>query len=373
MVVVAPQGAGRAKHWGDAAVSKPFCCGLVVGKFCPLHRGHETVIERALSTCDEVLIINYTQPEFEHCDRATRERWLTQGFPNATTLVIDNAHLAQLCQRLGFADAPTLPHNDAPDDDHRLFVAWLCRFILGKTVDAVFTSETYGDGFAQVLTAQFQQIVPNAPPVKHVCIDPGRSAVPISGTRVRLSPHENRQFLSPAVYASFVERVCILGGESSGKTTLAQALAQHHGSVWVPEYGRELWERKNGQLVLSDMLEIGRQQWQREEELACAANRFLFCDTSALTTLFYSQAMFGSVAPELTSLAQRHYAHVMLCAPDFDFVQDGTRRDAAFRDQQHAWYVQELASRSILYTLLTGTVAQRLQQAQSCLKRGKAQ
>ena len=185
MVVVAPQGAGRAKHWGDAAVSKPFRCGLVVGKFCPLHRGHETVIERALSTCDEVLIINYTQPEFEHCDRATRERWLTQGFPNATTLVIDNA----------------LPHNDAPDDDHRLFVAWLCRFILGKTVDAVFTSETYGDGFAQVLTAQFQQVAPSAPPVQHVCVDLDRSAVPISGTRVRLSPHENRQFLSPAVYA----------------------------------------------------------------------------------------------------------------------------------------------------------------------------
>ena len=116
MVVVAPQGAGRANQRGVAAVSKPFRCGLVVGKFCPLHRGHETVIERALSTCDEVLIINYTQPEFEHCDRATRERWLTQGFPNATTLVIDAAHLAQLCQRLGIAlslihiSEPTRPY-----------------------------------------------------------------------------------------------------------------------------------------------------------------------------------------------------------------------------------------------------------------------
>ena len=201
-----------------------------------------------------------------------------------------------------------------------------------------------------------------------MCVDESRSVVPISGTRIRLNPHENRQFLSPTTYASFVERVCILGGESSGKTTLAQTLAQHCATAWVPEYGRELWERKHGQLVMDDMLEIGRQQWQREQELACTANRFLFCDTSALTTVFYSQAMYGSVAPELHSLAQRRYDHVFLCAPDFDFVQDGTRRDAAFRDQQHAWYMDELARRSISYCVLKGGLEQRLQQAQARLK-----
>jgi nicotinamide riboside kinase len=39
-----------------------------------------------------------------------------------------------------------------------------------------------------------------------------------------------------------VRRIALLGGESSGKTTLARALAQSLGTSWVPEYGRQRWE-----------------------------------------------------------------------------------------------------------------------------------
>ena len=38
-------------------------------------------------------------------------------------------------------------------------------------------------------------------------------------------------------------RLALLGGESSGKTTLAIALAERLHVAWVPEYGRQRWEQ----------------------------------------------------------------------------------------------------------------------------------
>jgi nicotinamide riboside kinase len=37
-------------------------------------------------------------------------------------------------------------------------------------------------------------------------------------------------------------RVAILGAESTGKSTLAEALAMYYDTVWVPEYLREFVE-----------------------------------------------------------------------------------------------------------------------------------
>jgi hypothetical protein len=48
-------------------------------------------------------------------------------------------------------------------------------------------------------------------------------------------------------------------------------------------------------------------------------------------------------------------------APDFPFVQDGTRQPESFRNHQHAWYLKELASREIPFLLVEGPVEQRIQ------------
>jgi NadR type nicotinamide-nucleotide adenylyltransferase len=326
-------------------VSAPFRRGLVVGKFAPLHRGHELVIGRARAACDELLLLSYSRPERPGCDPRRRARWLEQLFPWARRLVLDGA----------------VPDDSAPDEEHRRFVARVCLEQLGGPVDAVFTSEDYGDGFARTLTAVFQQHDPRLPPVTHVLVDRARHEVPISGSAIRADVHAHRRWLSPAVYASFVERVCLLGGESSGKTTLAAVLAEACGTVWVPEYGRRLWDEKAGALALPDMRAIAEHQVADEEEAALRAARWLFCDTSPLTTLLYSQEMFGQAEPRLEELARRPYHHTFLLAPDFPFVQDGTRREEGFRDRQHAWYLQALAGTP--YHVLTGTVAQRIEQA----------
>ena len=343
---------------------KKFKRALVVGKFCPLHRGHQLLLDHAQDGSEELLIVSYTKPEFPGIEPARREQWLRALYPQANVVVLDDARLAALCAARGIA-ARTLPHNDLDNGDtHRHFMGWLCWTVLALPVDAVFSSEDYGPGFADVL-AEFYA----SSPVAHVSVDQARMQVPVSGTAVRGDPHAHSAFLSPVVYASLVTRICVLGGESSGKTTLTAALAAHLDTSWVAEYGRELWESQDGVLAYGDLLKIGREQLKREAAAAGQARRWLFCDTSPMTTYFYCIEMFGKAEAELAQLAEHRYDLVLLCAPDFPFIQDGTRRDEDFRARQHAWYQQELARRGIAYVDVTGSVEQRIEQVATLLAR----
>jgi len=342
--------------------SRRYQYGLVVGKFCPLHLGHEWLIRHALAACDTVFIISYTKPGFQGYDSNRRQAWLTTRFPEAFCLSIDDERLAAHCRGEGIATFPLIPRDDAPDDEQRAFVAWLCEQLLRAPINAVFTSEAYGDGFAAALSARFGYHV------EHVCVDQARTEFPVSGTRIRSDPHAYRSYLAPEIYADFVRKVCLLGGESSGKTVLALALAESLATLAVPEYGRTLWVEKEGSLQFPDMLAIAQVQIERENAMARCANRFLICDTSPLTTLLYSNVLFGTADPELLRLAGRSYDLVFLCAPDFKFVQDGTRRDNAFRMFQHRWYETELASRGISAIRLSGSPEERLTQALAALR-----
>ena len=337
--------------------------GLVVGKFAPLHLGHQFVIDTALEQCDHVVIASWSIPEFSGCEPERRRGWLAELYPQTTRLVVDNAWLADWTCTTG-QPTPPLPTNDDPDVDHRRFVGWLCTHVLNRTVDVVFTSEEYGPGFAIELEQWFAEHDQRTS-VAHVAVDRDRAKMPISGTLIRdMSPSDRTQWLSPVVASSFVRRVTMLGGESSGKSTLTQAVAGALGTTHVAEYGRELWEQQDGVLAYDDLLRIAREQVRRETQATRTAQALttgvVVCDTSPLTTLLYCLDMFGRAEPELEELAARPYDLTVLCRPDFDFVQDGTRRDNSFRMTQHAWYERELHERGIAYLEAVGSIAGRV-------------
>ncbi|QDQ26860.1 AAA family ATPase [Chitinimonas arctica] len=333
---------------------KRFRAGLVVGKFAPLHRGHEWLIDRAQAQCDQLYLLSYSKPELPGCEPARRQRWLVERFPAAISLVVTEALVEQW--RVEGRAIGSLPSNTAPAEEHRQFVARLCLSIWAVSVEAVFTSEDYGDGFAAHLSREFGSLV------THVELDRARANIPISATRIRGDVHGHRDYLAASVYADFVSRICLLGGESSGKSTLAIALAKALHCRYVPEYGRERWEAQGGELGYGDLLAIACEQVRREDALAGQTNTYLVCDTSPLTTLFYCQHLFGRAEPALREMADRTYQQVLLCAPDFPFVQDGTRQGADFRDLQHSWYGRALEQRAQPYHLLTGSVASRVEQ-----------
>ncbi|MCL2346548.1 MAG: adenylyltransferase/cytidyltransferase family protein, partial [Desulfobulbus sp.] len=82
-------------------MNRRFRRGLVVGKFCPLHLGHEFLIGRAKALCDELIVLSYTEPGFDGYDSSRRENWLKARFPDVISLALDNPRLAALCREAG--------------------------------------------------------------------------------------------------------------------------------------------------------------------------------------------------------------------------------------------------------------------------------
>jgi NadR type nicotinamide-nucleotide adenylyltransferase len=159
------------------------------------------------------------------------------------------------------------------------------------------------------------------------------------------------------------QRVAILGAESSGKSTLAAALAAHYGTLWVPEYLREFVDTQGRVPCEADQYRIAQTQLARENAAAAAASDFLFCDTTPLMTALYSMVYWGRVDPDLAALNARHdYAFTLVTAPDGPWVPDGLQREsAAVRESVHRQLLATLASRRIAFTLVHGSLAQRLQ------------
>ncbi|MEF2279829.1 AAA family ATPase [Deinococcus sp. YIM 134068] len=322
--------------------------GLVIGKFAPLHRGHMGLIERALAECDRVSVWVYSRPDFPAMPSPVRRGWVRELYP---ARLFPTLHL--------LPDAPNPPPNDEPDATHRAYVqatleSWDVR------PDVVFTSETYGDALAAELGAV------------HVCADLPRLAVPISGTRLRADVHGHRAYLDPVVYAHFLERVVLLGAESTGKSTLTRALGEAFGTGWVREYGRDVYEREGGRLTPKHFLEIAHGHRALEDEAARAPgmHRFLFVDTHAATTLMWSYLLTGTALPELHALAdacRARYAHTFLCADDLPHEQDGWRANTSVREVQQAFIRQDLGTRGISYRTVRGSIAERVEQVREAL------
>jgi len=166
-------------------------------------------------------------------------------------------------------------------------------------------------------------------------------------------------------------RVAILGTASSGKTTLAAALAERHRTVWVPEYLREFVDVQGRVPVAGDQFHIASTQREREDAAAQAAGGYLFCDTAPLMTAVYSRHYFGGIDDQLARLADGHqgdYALTLVTAPDIPWVADGLQRECEEVSVIiNRLLMEELAARRIPYVLVSGDPEQRLAQVERVL------
>jgi NadR type nicotinamide-nucleotide adenylyltransferase len=167
-----------------------------------------------------------------------------------------------------------------------------------------------------------------------------------------------------------VARVAILGGESTGKSTLAAALATHYRTLWVPEYLREFVETRGRTPESHEQFHIASTQVEHETALLPQANRFLFCDTTPRMTAMYSLHYFGDIDAALDALMRSHsYDFTIVTAPTNPWSGDGLMRDGdEVRQAVHRLVVDHLRSADIPYLLVDGDVPRRVQQAVDYLR-----
>lgn len=169
-----------------------------------------------------------------------------------------------------------------------------------------------------------------------------------------------------------VEMVVFVGAESTGKSTLVEYLARVYDTAFVPEIGRFVWQQKNGVLDAGDYVDIARMHRQAEDAALHGARRYLFVDTSALTTLLLG-VCFGQVGAVPAALrdyaddCRQRYAHHFVCADDIPYEQDGWRENAAWRTRIQALVLDDLAARGIAYTIVSGSLEQRAAQVRAVL------
>ena len=164
-------------------------------------------------------------------------------------------------------------------------------------------------------------------------------------------------------------RIVIFGPESCGKSTLAQQLAAHFDTVWVPEYMRPYLQEKLDTTGLKiskdDLIPIARGQMMAENAAAESANKLLFCDTDLLQLEVYSKYYYEGFVPKALTAAvdQNIYYHYLLVNIDIPWVKDDLRDRPEERLTLFRIFEDTLKSRDIPYHLISGQGDERLQNA----------
>jgi len=161
-----------------------------------------------------------------------------------------------------------------------------------------------------------------------------------------------------------LKRIAITGPESTGKSSLAEALAKQYCTVWVPEYAREYIGDLKRDYTQDDILIIARQQFIQEEAAAKQANEFLFLDTEFLVTKIWSEVKYKNCDPWIVKQYREHkYDFYLLCNIDLPWEADPQREHPHLRQYLFDLYYNDLLSNGLPFGVVSGMGDERLKNA----------
>jgi HTH-type transcriptional repressor of NAD biosynthesis genes len=170
-------------------------------------------------------------------------------------------------------------------------------------------------------------------------------------------------------------RIVIFGPESTGKTTLAKALAEAYQTNWVPEYAREYLQKKwdDSQQVCDqeDLIQIVKGQMLEENRQLLGAKQFLFCDTNVLVTQVWSETHFnGNCDSRIKNWADTfRYDYYFLTHIDVPWQADDLRDRPNDRKLMFDAFKASLVTKKLPFTILEGNHSQRMKQVNKVLKK----
>ena len=166
-------------------------------------------------------------------------------------------------------------------------------------------------------------------------------------------------------------KIAIVGPESTGKTTLAQQLAEKLHTVWVPEYAREYLEQLERPYERKDLIDMAKGQLALERNLLSKAQKYLICDTNFLVIKIWSEFKYGTLDPLLEELSNLNSFDLhFLTYIDLPWTFDPQRENPDLEDRARLFelYEAQLKQGRHSYHVLKGNQEDRLQAAMDILE-----
>jgi nicotinamide riboside kinase len=172
---------------------------------------------------------------------------------------------------------------------------------------------------------------------------------------------------------SEIIKIALYGPESTGKTTLANQLADEFKTIWIPEFARDYlqdkWNSKEEICTQDDLLPIAVGQTKLENEALQNATKFLFCDTNLMVTKVFSDLYYDSCHPILEEAAKKHeYDLFFLTDIDVPWEKDDLRDKKEDRENTLAIFEKALIDYKKPYIKLSGNKEERLEKAKKIIK-----
>ncbi|EKT53618.1 multifunctional transcriptional regulator/nicotinamide-nucleotide adenylyltransferase/ribosylnicotinamide kinase NadR [Providencia sneebia] len=300
--------------------------GVVFGKFYPLHTGHIYLIQRACSQVDELhVILCHDEPRdkelFIHSSMSQqptvsdRLRWLLQTFKYQKNIFIHS-----------FDEQGIEPYPHGWEvwsegmkgflEKHNIHPSFIYS---GEANDAPRYKKYLG--------------------VETILIDPERTFMNISGNQIRQAPFRYWEYIPTEVKPFFVRKVAILGGESSGKSTLVNKLANIFNTTSAWEFGHDyVFSHLGGNemaLQYSDYDKIALGHAQYIDFAVKYANKVAFIDTDFITTQAFCKRYEGKEHPFVQALIDEYrFDLVIVLENNTPWVADGLRSLGSDKDRQ---------------------------------------
>jgi NadR type nicotinamide-nucleotide adenylyltransferase len=163
---------------------------------------------------------------------------------------------------------------------------------------------------------------------------------------------------------SRIQKIAVVGPESTGKSTMSAYLAAHFDTIWVPEYARSYCEKLTEPPTWQDEINMFYGQLALEEEFLPKANKILICDTTFITVKIWSDYIFGRSPQEVLDELPKHpYDLYLLLSIDLPWEEDPLRDFPHMREHFMEVWHKELKALNANYVLISGTGQERYDSA----------
>ncbi len=349
-------------------MEKQYEMGMYGGSFEPLTMGHVKCILEAASMCNRLNVIICWSKK-DKIDKRIKYRWIH----NITKHIFDEK--GPKVKIFMVEDNSAKLTNEKTDLSSDEMSDWY----LGKKniMESVFPNSIGEEYFDVVFCGVdyrenkiFEKLYPES---DVIYLDYDRNN--ISSTRIRKNPYKNWDMIPDIVKPYYVKKVCLMGGESVGKSTLCKNLAIAFNTNLIEEEGRDVCEEAGTEdtMILEDFEKIMLKHKWNELQAVKSSNKLLFVDTEVLTTKWFMNFLcedesekkkFDSLADAIARLNK--FDLVIFLEPDgVPFVQDGTRNENIEADRKNlSNQIKKLMDKyNIIYHVISGSYSERFKKS----------